>query len=65
MDCPSNKCGAGASRLLTVAEINWVSPQHWLSTAEICTSCRCVHAGGIVRGYLDSKLLGKGWIPAQ
>jgi len=48
-----------------MGEANLISPQPWLSTAEICASCRCVHAGGIVRGHLDSKLLGKGWFAAH
>lgn len=65
MDCPSNVCRAATSRVLTIGEVNRITPQNWLSTAEICTTCRCVHSNGIVRGHLDSELLGQGWVPAH
>jgi hypothetical protein len=62
MNCPSRNCAAGQTdqRMLTIRESNAVSPQNWLSIAQICKRCGCVHSAGDVRGHLTVK----GWARA-
>jgi hypothetical protein len=59
MSCPGCKATDPKQRPLWPAELHQIGFHGWLSGALVCTYCRCVHSGGLVRGQFRQT----GWQP--
>lgn len=69
--CPAQDCRATNPQQLDVPQsvlVIYGVTHDWASRAQRCTHCQCVYSievdgSRMVRGYLDSAIMGPGWQP--